>query len=127
LHAVRGTEHARAGQAPECARSLPEDDIAAIARSVPIVVLANGQVHAGPDFVGRGPRRARDGTARLECRGVNVVYEPSRGQRIWAVRDVDLARGLHHPYTEALLDCYADPRADEVQLSGIPGSAPGPG
>ncbi len=29
--------------------------------------------------------------ALLECRGVNVAYEPNRGQRIWAVRDVDLA------------------------------------
>ena len=28
--------------------------------------------------------------ALLEARGVNVVYEPSRGQRIWSVRDVDL-------------------------------------
>jgi len=27
----------------------------------------------------------------LEARGVNVVYEPSRGQRIWSVRDVDLS------------------------------------
>jgi oligopeptide/dipeptide ABC transporter ATP-binding protein len=32
--------------------------------------------------------------------------------------------GRHHPYTEALLDCYADPRADEVTLGGIPGSPP---
>ena len=29
-----------------------------------------------------------------------------------------------HPYTEALLGCYADPRADEVVLGGIPGSPP---
>ena len=35
-----------------------------------------------------------------------------------------LLRGPHHPYTEALLDCYADPRADEVQLGGIGGSPP---
>jgi oligopeptide/dipeptide ABC transporter ATP-binding protein len=33
-------------------------------------------------------------------------------------------RGEHHPYTEALLSCYADPRADEVVLGGIPGSPP---
>src|SRR5579862_175781 len=26
----------------------------------------------------------------LEAHGVNVVYEPSRGTRIWSVRDVDL-------------------------------------
>jgi oligopeptide/dipeptide ABC transporter ATP-binding protein len=42
-----------------------------------------------------------------------------------------LLRGAHHPYTEALIGCYADPAADEIQLRGIPGappdlSAPGP-
>jgi oligopeptide/dipeptide ABC transporter ATP-binding protein len=36
----------------------------------------------------------------------------------------EVLRGRHHPYTEALLDCYADPRADEVVLGGIPGSPP---
>jgi oligopeptide/dipeptide ABC transporter ATP-binding protein len=35
-----------------------------------------------------------------------------------------MTTGLHHPYTEALLDCYADPRAEVVQLGGIPGSPP---
>jgi oligopeptide/dipeptide ABC transporter ATP-binding protein len=35
-----------------------------------------------------------------------------------------LARGQHHPYTEALLRCYADPRADVVELAGIPGAPP---
>jgi peptide/nickel transport system ATP-binding protein len=35
-----------------------------------------------------------------------------------------LLNGSHHPYTEALLDCYADPRAEEIQLGGIPGSPP---
>ena len=29
-----------------------------------------------------------------------------------------------HPYTRALLGCYADPRAEHVELSGIPGSPP---
>ncbi|MHB1500925.1 MAG: ABC transporter ATP-binding protein [Candidatus Dormibacteria bacterium] len=29
-----------------------------------------------------------------------------------------------HPYTQALLRCYADPRADEVHLEGIVGSPP---
>src|SRR5215472_12761897 len=29
--------------------------------------------------------------ALLEARGVDVVYQPSRGQRIWAVREVDLS------------------------------------
>jgi oligopeptide/dipeptide ABC transporter ATP-binding protein len=36
----------------------------------------------------------------------------------------EILRGEHHPYTEALLSCYADPRADEVVLGGIPGSPP---
>jgi oligopeptide/dipeptide ABC transporter ATP-binding protein len=36
----------------------------------------------------------------------------------------DMAHGQHHPYTEALLNCYADPRADEVRLGGIPGTPP---
>jgi oligopeptide/dipeptide ABC transporter ATP-binding protein len=35
-----------------------------------------------------------------------------------------LLNGSHHPYTEALLDCYADPRAEQIQLGGIPGSPP---
>jgi oligopeptide/dipeptide ABC transporter ATP-binding protein len=35
-----------------------------------------------------------------------------------------LLTGEHHPYTEALLGCYADPRADEVVLGGIQGSPP---
>jgi oligopeptide/dipeptide ABC transporter ATP-binding protein len=29
-----------------------------------------------------------------------------------------------HPYTRALLGCYADPRAEHVELAGIPGSPP---
>jgi len=36
----------------------------------------------------------------------------------------DLLVGEHHPYTEALLACYADPRAEHVELAGIPGSPP---
>ncbi len=35
-----------------------------------------------------------------------------------------LLTGEHHPYTEALLGCYADPRAENVVLGGIPGSPP---
>ncbi len=29
-----------------------------------------------------------------------------------------------HPYSQALLRCYGDPRADEVHIEGIPGSPP---
>jgi len=36
----------------------------------------------------------------------------------------ELLRGPHHPYTEALLGCYADPRAEEIHLGGIAGSPP---
>ncbi len=43
-----------------------------------------------------------------------VEDQPSRG----------LLSGAHHPYTEALLNCYADPRAEQVRLGGIPGSPP---
>jgi oligopeptide/dipeptide ABC transporter ATP-binding protein len=32
--------------------------------------------------------------------------------------------GEHHPYTEALLRCYADPRADEIELGSITGAPP---
>ncbi len=32
--------------------------------------------------------------------------------------------GPHHPYTEALLSCYGDPRAEQVHLGGIPGVPP---
>jgi oligopeptide/dipeptide ABC transporter ATP-binding protein len=35
-----------------------------------------------------------------------------------------LLHGPHHPYTEALLTCYADPRADVIELGDIPGSLP---
>jgi oligopeptide/dipeptide ABC transporter ATP-binding protein len=35
-----------------------------------------------------------------------------------------LGTGAHHPYTEALLRCYADPRAEEIHLGGIPGTPP---
>jgi oligopeptide/dipeptide ABC transporter ATP-binding protein len=36
----------------------------------------------------------------------------------------DLLTGPHHPYTEALLSCYGDPRADKIRLGEIPGSPP---
>ncbi len=36
----------------------------------------------------------------------------------------EMLGGDHHPYTEALLRCYADPRAEVVDLEDIPGSPP---
>jgi LacI family transcriptional regulator len=48
------------------ARSLSEDDIAALSRSVPVVVLANHYVPGGPDFVGADNRSGcREITAHL--------------------------------------------------------------
>jgi oligopeptide/dipeptide ABC transporter ATP-binding protein len=35
-----------------------------------------------------------------------------------------MAHGQHHPYTEALLNCYGDPRAEAVRIGGIPGTPP---
>jgi oligopeptide/dipeptide ABC transporter ATP-binding protein len=70
-------------------------------------------------------------TAILISHDLGVVLEATdRVLVMYAGRIVEdqpssrLLRGDHHPYTEALLGCYADPRADEVVLGGIPGSPP---
>jgi peptide/nickel transport system ATP-binding protein len=70
-------------------------------------------------------------TALLISHDLGVVLEATRrvlvmyGGRI--VEDQP-AHGIlidtKHPYTQALLRCYADPRADEVRLQGIPGNPP---
>jgi oligopeptide/dipeptide ABC transporter ATP-binding protein len=39
-------------------------------------------------------------------------------------RSGTVLRHAAHPYTRALLGCYADPRAEQVRLAGIPGSPP---
>jgi oligopeptide/dipeptide ABC transporter ATP-binding protein len=39
-------------------------------------------------------------------------------------RSADLLRDARHPYTRALLRCYADPRAEHVDLVSIPGTPP---
>ena len=76
-------------------------------------------------------QRDRGFTAVLISHDLGVVLEAAdRVMVMYAGRIVedqparDLVRGPHHPYTEALLDCYADPRADEIRLGGIPGSPP---
>jgi oligopeptide/dipeptide ABC transporter ATP-binding protein len=76
-------------------------------------------------------QRDRGFTALLISHDLGVVLEATdRVMIMYAGRIVEdqpaaaLAGGLHHPYTEALLDCYADPRADVVQLAGIPGAPP---
>jgi oligopeptide/dipeptide ABC transporter ATP-binding protein len=70
-------------------------------------------------------------TAILISHDLGVVLEATdRVMVMYAGRIVedqpskDLVRGPHHPYTEALLKCYADPRADEIKLEGIPGAPP---
>ena len=76
-------------------------------------------------------QRERGFTAILISHDLGVVLEATdRVLVMYAGRIVEdqpsrrLLTGDHHPYTEALLGCYADPRADEVVLGGIPGSPP---
>ena len=76
-------------------------------------------------------QRERGFTAILISHDLGVVLEATdRVLVMYAGRVVEdqpskrLLAGDHHPYTEALLGCYADPRADEVVLGGIPGSPP---
>ncbi|HEY6933699.1 MAG TPA: ABC transporter ATP-binding protein [Marmoricola sp.] len=76
-------------------------------------------------------QRERGFTAILISHDLGVVLEAtSRIMVMYAGRIVedqpsgDLLTGRHHPYTEALLGCYADPRADVVELGGIPGTPP---
>lgn len=76
-------------------------------------------------------QRERGFTAILISHDLGVVLEAtSRIMVMYAGRIVEdqpsraLLTGAHHPYTEALLGCYADPRADVVELGGIPGSPP---
>jgi oligopeptide/dipeptide ABC transporter ATP-binding protein len=70
-------------------------------------------------------------TAMLISHDLGVVLEATdRVMVMYAGRIVEgqpskaLLRGAHHPYTEALLGCYADPRADEVRLGEISGALP---
>jgi oligopeptide/dipeptide ABC transporter ATP-binding protein len=76
-------------------------------------------------------QRDRGFTAILISHDLGVVLEATdRVLVMYAGRIVEdqpaavLTEGPHHPYTEALLNCYADPRADEVTLGGIPGTPP---
>jgi oligopeptide/dipeptide ABC transporter ATP-binding protein len=70
-------------------------------------------------------------TAILISHDLGVVLQATdRVMVMYAGRIVEdqpskqLLRGDHHPYTEALLGCYADPRAEEIHLGGIPGTPP---
>ena len=70
-------------------------------------------------------------TALLISHDLGVVLEATdrvlvmyAGRIVEDQPSADLLTGPHHPYTEALLSCYADPRADVVKLAGIAGSPP---
>jgi oligopeptide/dipeptide ABC transporter ATP-binding protein len=70
-------------------------------------------------------------TALLISHDLGVVLEATErvlvmyGGRIVEDRPAHgILTGARHPYTQALLRCYADPRADEVRLQGIPGTPP---
>jgi oligopeptide/dipeptide ABC transporter ATP-binding protein len=70
-------------------------------------------------------------TALLISHDLGVVLEATQrvlvmyGGRIVEDRPAHgILTGARHPYTQALLRCYADPRADEVRLEGIPGTPP---
>jgi oligopeptide/dipeptide ABC transporter ATP-binding protein len=76
-------------------------------------------------------QRERGFTAILISHDLGVVLEATdRVMVMYAGRIVEdqpsavMAHRLHHPYTEALLDCYGDPRAEVVRLGGIPGTPP---
>jgi oligopeptide/dipeptide ABC transporter ATP-binding protein len=76
-------------------------------------------------------QREQQFTALLISHDLGVVLEATdrvlvmyAGQIVEDQPSDALLRGPHHPYTEALLDCYADPRAEDVQLGGIGGSPP---
>jgi oligopeptide/dipeptide ABC transporter ATP-binding protein len=79
----------------------------------------------------RDLQRDRGFTAVLISHDLGLVLEAAdRVMVMYAGRIVEdqpaatLTRGPHHPYSEALLRCYADPRADVVELAGIPGTPP---
>jgi oligopeptide/dipeptide ABC transporter ATP-binding protein len=76
-------------------------------------------------------QREQDFTAILISHDLGVVLDATTrvlvmyaGRIVEDQPSADLLTGPHHPYTEALLDCYGDPRADEVRLGEIPGSPP---
>jgi oligopeptide/dipeptide ABC transporter ATP-binding protein len=76
-------------------------------------------------------QRAEGFTALLISHDLGVVLQATqRVMVMYAGRIVEdqpaasLLAGARHPYTRALLGCYADPRADEVRLAGIPGAPP---
>ena len=80
----------------------------------------------------KGLQRSRGFTAVLISHDMSVVLDATdrtivmyAGRIVEDRRSVDMVPDrIHHPYTEALFGCYADPRADEVVLLDIPGTPP---
>ena len=88
------------------ARSLPETDIAALSRSVPVVVLAGYSAEEGPDFVGADNRSgSREITAHLiEVHGhtdlaflAGPADSPDSGERFEGFREALRQAGLPVP------------------------------
>jgi len=76
-------------------------------------------------------QREQGFTAMLITHDLGVVLDVTdRTIVMYAGRIVEdqpsraLLSGTHHPYTAALLGCYADPTAEVVHLGGIPGTPP---
>jgi oligopeptide/dipeptide ABC transporter ATP-binding protein len=76
-------------------------------------------------------QRERNFTAILISHDLGIVLEATdRVLVMYAGRIIedqpsgDMQYAVHHPYTDALLSCYADPRAENIQLGEIPGSPP---
>jgi oligopeptide/dipeptide ABC transporter ATP-binding protein len=77
-------------------------------------------------------QRSRGFTAILISHDMSVVLDATdRTLVMYAGRVVEdqpsktvASVGIHHPYTEALMKCYADPRADKVELQDIGGTPP---
>jgi oligopeptide/dipeptide ABC transporter ATP-binding protein len=76
-------------------------------------------------------QRERGFSAILISHDLGVVLEATQrvivmyaGRIVEDAPSASLLHGEHHPYTEALLACYGDPRADVVELGGIPGTPP---
>lgn len=76
-------------------------------------------------------QRDRGFTAILISHDLGMVLEATDRVMVMYAGEIvedqpakDFLHGPHHPYTEALLTCHGDPRADEVQLGGIRGTPP---
>jgi oligopeptide/dipeptide ABC transporter ATP-binding protein len=63
-------------------------------------------------------------TAVLISHDLGLVLDMYAGRIVEDQPPARMVTNPAHPYTRALLGCYADPRAERVELAGIPGSPP---